>query len=547
MTAHQRFLHCAVTLSIVLSLAITDSAFPSKRARSGKRTPVRIAFERSELQLGPNQTVEVKAKVLDARDNQIPNARIVWEVPQSAEDSIVVRPVDQAETDILITAKEGSSPSRSVTLHAHVGRASSDLTIHLQNSAPAEIVFPDGNKVELPVLGRKTVRAYVLDAQGNRMRTPEVSWSLADPDHEAFVLVGPNVNNDGINSVDISWLAGKPELKTPSEVKLVARSGDHARGIVTIDYKAPKAEVTKITLEPKELIVRPGESPTVQVTVRGEDERLLKVEPEAEVADESAKKFIKVLVLPDKKTISVVGSYGDEKSPPPDFIKTVLVVRAGGGVATIPVVYQRDAAVVDWDILPPNIVGDNYGRTIKKDYYCIEVTIQNNSGADLALAGLRFDHGGVRRPNTSYATVHGSLARRKITHPRAMTLAIIDGMGSLMTGFNPFFHNINHAKNFSQFIDILSNPLAKGLDKAWMDPYPGELARFEQDVLRDDKMIPNAGIFKTKVFIPKRALFTNDEKKKREDLAEVRKALGILWVLGYKFQKGPVQNIATAP
>ena len=72
------------------------------------------------------------------------------------------------------------------------------------------------------------------------------------------------------------------------------------------------------------------------------------------------------------------------------------------------------------------------------------------------------------------------------------------------------------------------------------------MSRFEQDVLRDDKIIPNADIFKTKIFFPKRALFENGDKK-RDDLTEVRKALGTLWVLGYKFQKGPVQSIGTAP
>jgi hypothetical protein len=115
-----------------------------------------------------------------------------------------------------------------------------------------------------------------------------------------------------------------------------------------------------------------------------------------------------------------------------------------------------------------------------------------------------------------------------------------------MTGFNPFFHDLNHAKNFSVFIDILSNPLAKGLDKAWIDSYPDEMARFEQGVLRDDKIIPNGAIFKTKIFFPKRALFINGDKR-REDLTEVRKELGTLWVLGYKFQKGPVQKIGSTP
>lgn len=149
------------------------------------------------------------------------------------------------------------------------------------------------------------------------------------------------------------------------------------------------------------------------------------------------------------------------------------------------------------------------------------------------------------RPNTTYSTVHGSLEKRKLTHPRTLTLSIIDGLGSLLTGFNPFFHVDAHAKNFSQFIDILSNPFAKGLGAAWKDAVPDEMRRLEADVLKDGQTIPNNTILKTKIFVPKRALFgeSPEEKKKREDLNEVKKALGSLMVLGFRFERGPIQPI----
>ena len=119
------------------------------------------------------------------------------------------------------------------------------------------------------------------------------------------------------------------------------------------------------------------------------------------------------------------------------------------------------------------------------------------------------------------------------------------GAGSLMTGFNPFFHNVNHAKNYWQFIGILSNPLAKGLEKAWKDPYPDELSRFEQDVLHDDKIIAKDGTLKTKIFIAKRDVFP-DKHSNRDDLRAARKTLGTLTLIGYKFQKGPAMNVGSS-
>lgn len=535
-----RYLNSTVSFAMLLCFASGAGAAVKK---SPPKAAKEIVLDKQAVQLEPNQSIEIRAKVLDRHGRILPGAGITWKIPEAATASIEVRPIDKKQTHILIVAKR--SGDNDILLEARSGSASNIVDVTVQKPIPNEIVFPNGNKVELPVQGHKTIRAYVLDGHRNAIDSAEVVWSLADPDHEAFVLVGPNVRQNGVNEVEIAWLGGKADLKPPPEVKLIARSGN-VHAAVTIQYAAPKPEATKVLLDPKEITVRPGESVDVQVVVRSaEDDRILKVEPEAEIADVNARSFIRVMVA-DKKTITVAGSYGDDKSPPPDFLRTALVVKAANGIATIPVIYRRDAATVDWDILPPNIVGDNYGRTIKKDYYCIEVRIQNNSGADLALAGLGFQRDGITRPNTSYTTVHGSLARRKLTHPRTMTLAILDGLGTLMTGFNPFFHDLNHAKNYSQFIDILSNPLIKGLEKGWMDSYPDELARFEQDVIRDDKIIPNGSILKTKIFFPKRALFENGNKR-RDMLGEVRKELGTLWVLAYKFQKGPVQKIASTP
>jgi len=155
MPINQRFLHCVLTLSIVFSLAITNYAFPSKRSRPVKRTPVRIVLDKSELQLGPNQTVEVKAKVLDAHDKQIPNARIAWKVIEGAENSVVIQPVNKTQTDVLIKRTGGVSRGVATKIQADSGAATTAVTLNLQNPAPSEIFFPDGNSINLLPEGKK--------------------------------------------------------------------------------------------------------------------------------------------------------------------------------------------------------------------------------------------------------------------------------------------------------------------------------------------------------------------------------------------------------
>src|SRR6266571_2766841 len=379
MTINQRFLHIVLALSIILSLAVSNSALPSKHPRRFKHTPARIVFDRADVQLGPNQTVEVKAQVLDAHGKQIPNARIVWKLPPEAQNSIVIRPVDKAGTDVLINATDGVTRTGSVKIQAESGAASAELNLILQNPVPGEIVFPDANSIDLLPEGKETVRAYVMDTHGNSIRGAEVKWRLADPNLEAFVYIGRATNGEDANSVELLWRPGKAEIDTPDAVQVIA-TADSALGVFTVHYKPASTPTYKVSFDDdkKELRVGPGDSDSVKVTVRGDKEAIVDVKPAVEIASETGKKFITATVGSDKKTITIVGLYGDDPKSAPTSIYTSLVVRAGGGVATIPVIYQRDAASIDWTIVPPNIVGDNYGRTVRNDYYCIEVTIQNN-------------------------------------------------------------------------------------------------------------------------------------------------------------------------
>ena len=285
---------------------------------------------------------------------------------------------------------------------------------------------------------------------------------------------------------------------------------------------------------------------TVKATVQVKDtHQILKEDVSAELSDSAAGNVIKILEIKDN-VITLVGLYGTTSQ---SSVKTALVVRAPGAFNTLPISYLRNPVRTTWDIIPPNICGDNFGRTIRSDYYCINVSIENNSGSKLALAGLEFQppcntSPCSPKPPMSYGIVHGSLAKRKLTHPRAMTLAIVDGVGTLMTGFNPFFHDLNHKANYSTFIDIISNPLAKGLAAAWKDPYPDELARFEENVLKDDKILGDSDTpFKTTIFYPKRLLFPNGNPN-RDNLDMVRQKLGELVVYAFKIEPGSRQEVS---
>lgn len=194
-----------------------------------------------------------------------------------------------------------------------------------------------------------------------------------------------------------------------------------------------------------------------------------------------------------------------------------------------------------WDVLPSSVCKHSFGRSVGSDYYCIEVTIANHSGFDLQIADVSFTlpaAAGVPRltvSSTGYNTVRNTLRHRNMFYPRAIILNTITALGPVLTGFTPYFHNQAHRGNFTEGINILSNPLEKGLEKAWPDPTGRHLDNYDGITLREGVIIPNNGPpLKTRVFYPKKNLGL--PRSDREDPAKVRRALGDLTLSGSSVQ-----------
>jgi hypothetical protein len=424
---------------------------------------------------------------------------------------------------------------------------------------PGDNIIDQNGTLELAVGTKKRIKAVIRDQNDNTIPNASVVWQLSNAREEGFILLG--ATDAATNSIEVAGLSNSTDPNPPGEITLIARYGDVV-GAVKIKYIPETRTGTVLTtsisqngtLVPvDEILVRPGESTTVNIKATKDDDskaEILKISIKPKLLD-SGDQFLVVTTDDSKKTVTVTGKYGTPSKPTPLIFS--LQISAASGSKLLGVRYDFNPVRVVWDIVPPNIVGDNFGRTIRNDYYCIEVMVQNFSGDDIALAGFAFDMGDSNdpssfKPDSDYSTVHGSLARRKLTYPRTAVLAAITTVGEVMTGFNPFFHNLNHSNNFSYFINIISNPIEKGLDRVWKDAYPDELARFEQDVLKDDKIIANgAPPFKTKIFIPKRSVFPTSADGNKNDLNDVRDALGKLVVFGYKFHRGGLQTLTQTP
>ena len=265
------------------------------------------------------------------------------------------------------------------------------------------------------------------------------------------------------------------------------------------------------------------------------------------------------------------------------------------------------AVDVMWSVMPKKIVGDNFGSSIAHKYYAIEIIIGNNSAYNLQLVSVGFEppsdqeiEGLLQRnaknkagitvtgrnqraitqqvlkpvaqppivlrteneipgsekksllPTSSYKITRGSLEARQLFDRRTLILSTITALGPIFTGFTPYFHNVNHRSNFSEAINIFSNPLEKGLELVWPDPRGRQRDRFDDQVLRDGLIIKNNTQVRTLAFFPKELLrlpgsVEGDAEYKAwsNNAREVRERLGQIVVIGDLIQY--VNRISLTP
>lgn len=273
----------------------------------------------------------------------------------------------------------------------------------------------------------------------------------------------------------------------------------------------------------------------------------------------------------------------------------------------IPPGVNPPAVDVMWSVMPKRIVGDNFGSSIARKYYAIEVIIGNNSAYNLQLVSVGFElpsdrelegllqrnarnrtgnqgknrnqeaiaqqvlepveapqkmlrteneiPGSERRtllPTSSYKITRGSLEARQLLYPRTLILSTITALGPIFTGFTPYFHNVNHRGNFTEAINIFSNPLEKGLELVWPDPRSRQRDRFDDQVLRDGLIIKNNTQVRTLAFFPKELLrlpgnVESDAEYKAwsNNAREVRERLGQIVIIGDLIQY--VNRISLTP
>lgn len=227
---------------------------------------------------------------------------------------------------------------------------------------------------------------------------------------------------------------------------------------------------------------------------------------------------------------------------------------------------------------------DVFGRKVADTYYAVAVGLGNNTGFDLQITKLAFSTNifidvpdvdpvslmpmcrngqptcadnevKMRKEFLQIAAIDSNMVRGSIEKEqnfgrRALALNLVGGVGTLTTGFLPFFKALGPRANFASFTSILNGQFKEGFGLAVPDLTIRHLNRLENGLVMDEQLIlPNNSEKNTVIFVPRSALHRVNYKgegkqrkpdKNREgwdDLIEIRRKLGRLVIVGRPLER----------
>jgi len=298
-----------------------------------------------------------------------------------------------------------------------------------------------------------------------------------------------------------------------------------------------------------------------------EDTGVIIEEPGGQLADNNTAIVARVTVDedadPQTLPLQIVKKDGEESTETytVDLTITAFSPKAMQKQAVPPnLEYQVDSMVQ-----PMSYKGakDVFGRRVADAYYAIVIGLGNNTGFDLQVNKIGFvtsipmqvpdldqnqrpvvDASGKVKMRTELleitaidrSLIRSSIEKEQNFGVRALALNLLGGVGTVTTGFLPFFHALGPRANFSSFTSVVNGQLKDGFIQSVPDLTIRHLNRLDSSLIMDqDFVLPNNSERNTVVFVPRNVLGLTDLEK--DNLLKVREKLGNLIIVGRQIQR----------
>ena len=389
-----------------------------------------------------------------------------------------------------------------------------------------------------------------------------------------------------LTSIFMLCFVGSASAQSPS-------SGSTQRSFVVTTKDVKAGQVSGITMklsDDSDLT----DSGSPDITVESLNASQLTVE-NPHLSPDKKRLLFTVRVAPDAfgpATLRVLK--GNQKTPPlseVDFIELNIAEFQANPIPRKPTPSGIRRVDLMWSVLPDGIIKDNFGSKTAKNYYGIQVVIGNNTGFDLqivsmgfkttlkipeldaelaegqhakSLASLNLKSGlatdsatgseaskKIRTfeiPVLDHRLVRGTIEKEQVFGKRAKALGFVTGIGTLTTGFLPFFRAVGPRANFSSFTSLLNGNFKEGFGLTIPDLTVRQLSRLENQVMHDELIVPNNSQERTVVFLPKGIFDLSDEanlqdkRNSEPSIPTVMALLGELKLVGRKIEYIDVED-----
>ena len=161
---------------------------------------------------------------------------------------------------------------------------------------------------------------------------------------------------------------------------------------------------------------------------------------------------------------------------------------------------------VTWKVLSQQACSDGFGNRVAKVFYCVQVTVGNNSAHKLQISGigfktphplagqlsLGFPRGtSLIEPNVSYQTTRAVAQNGQVLSTRNLLYRSFQSLGLIMASFTPFFRNSFNNSRWATGSSIVSGAFVQAIGLVAPDLTIRELNSLDDQSLRDGKLIPN--------------------------------------------------------
>ena len=181
-----------------------------------------------------------------------------------------------------------------------------------------------------------------------------------------------------------------------------------------------------------------------------------------------------------------------------------------------------------WTIMSERNCADEFGSRLARRYFCLNVTLGNNSGYPLIIASIGFLRGAgessYRDSTASYLSARATVQQEHIYSARNLTLRALQNAGVIVAGFAPFAATPGRKGRIGIWSALIGTA-ASAWDGFMPDSTLTQAARLDDAALRDGRVIPNNSPARFAVFVDREEikpllLLSADDLRERARISE---------------------------